>query len=169
MSWERELELLALAREDTCDATLSKMYLDDPGKLRRWIRLYLAEQSNRGRLKKTYDGVPRLETHSAGIRELICDEIEFLLSESRLTFNIRMEQLQEGWRVKQFKFHLHLPGRRIQMIRIHLNQARGRDELNVPRCHLHIGDSQAHIPFPIMSPMLMIHLICENLEPYLGV
>jgi hypothetical protein len=168
LTWEEELESPALVREAAYEASLLQMDLDQPGMLLRRIRHYLAEQTNRGRLKRTYDDVPKLETHSGGIQELICEEVEFR-SESKLRFNIQLEQLQEGWRVKRFKFHLHLAGRRIEMIGIHLNQARGRDALNVPRCHLHIGDSQARIPFPIMSPMLMIHLICENLEPDLGV
>jgi hypothetical protein len=31
-----------------------------------------------------------------------------------------------------------------------------------------IGDSQAHVLFPIMSPRLIVHLICEHIEPDLG-
>jgi hypothetical protein len=54
------------------------------------------------------------------------------------------------------------------MIRIHLNREGGHDPLNVPQCHFHIGDSKAHVPFPIMSPRLMVHLICEHIEPDLG-
>ena len=79
-----------------------------------------------------------------------------------------MEQEQGGWLVKRFKFHLHLARRSINMVRIHLNQEGGHDPLNVPRCHFHIGDSKAHIPFPIMSPRLTLHLLCEYVEPDLG-
>jgi hypothetical protein len=55
------------------------------------------------------------------------------------------------------------------MVRIHLNPATLHDPLRVPRCHLHVGDSQAHIPFPIMNPRLILSLICEHIEPDFGV
>jgi len=142
------------------------MLVDHPGTLRLQLRHYLAEQANNGRLKQTYN-VPRLDTHEGGLQELVCEDVEFR-SDSRLNFNVEMEREQTGWLVKRFKFHLHLARRRINMVRIHLNQEVGHDPLNVPRCHFHIGDSKAHIPFPIMSPRLMLHLICEHIEVDLG-
>lgn len=166
MSWEDELEALAYDRENACQSRLSKMMVDHPGTLRRQLRHYLAEQANRGRLTQTYD-VPRLDTLEGGLQELSCEEVEFR-SDSRLNFNIQMEQEQGGWLVKRFRFHLHLPRRSINKVLIHLNQEGGHDPLNVPRCHFHIGDSKAHIPFPIMSPRLMLHLLCEHIEPDVG-
>jgi hypothetical protein len=166
LSWERELERLARDRENAAEASLSTMVLDDPGTLKRQLRFYLAEQADRGRLKRTYDG-PRLVNQS-GATELICDEVEFC-SDSALDFKIRLVQEQTGWFVKQFKFHVRLVGRAIRMVRIHLNPSVGHEPLRIPRCHLHIGDSSAHIPFPIMSPQLMVHLICEHIEPDMGI
>lgn len=167
MSWEDELKVLARDRESAWQSGLSLMMVDHPGTLRRQLRHYLAEQANCRRLKQTYDDVPRLEAQSGGFQELVCDEVEFW-SDSRLTFNVQMEREQTGWLIKRFKFHLHLARRSINMIRIHLNQDAGYDPLNVPRCHFHIGDSRAHIPFPTMSPRLMLHLLCEQIEPDLG-
>ena len=167
MSLDDDLLALAGHREDAYQSSLAQMVLDHPGTLRRQLRHYLAEQSNRGRLKKTYDHVPQLKTHSGNIQELVCEEVEFK-SDAKLDFNIELEQQQTGWFVKRFKFDLRLSGRVIAMVRIHLNQERGRDALKVPRCHLHLGQSEAHIPFPIMSPRLVVHLICEHLEPDIG-
>lgn len=161
---EDELLSLARDRESACQSSLLQMVLDPPSKVRRQLRNYLAEQANCGRLKRTYD-VPRLDTLAGGLQELVCEEVEFLRSDSRLSFKIRMEQEQAGWLVKQFKFFLSLPGRKIAMIQIHLDEDGRRDPLKVPRCHFHIGDSKAHIPFPVMSPRLIVHLICEHIEP----
>jgi hypothetical protein len=165
LSWEDELEALARDRENVYQLSLSQMLLDHPAKLRLQLRHYLAEQANHGRLKQTYD-VPHLNA-AGGLYELACDEVEFR-SDSKLGFNIQMEQEQRGWLVKRFKFHLHFAGRSVNMVRIHLNQEGGNDPLTVPRCHFHLADSRAHIPFPIMSPRLMLHLLCEHIEPDLG-
>jgi hypothetical protein len=29
---------------------------------------------------------------------------------------------------------------------------------------MHIGDSRAHVPFPIIHPRLILYLICERIE-----
>lgn len=166
MSLEDELMALARDRERDYESSLSQMHLDHPAMLGRQLRHYLAEQSNRRRLKRTYDA-PRLDTHAGGLQELVCEEVEFQ-SDCRLSFKIQLEEEQLGWLVKRFKFHLHLAGRRINMVRIHLNQVEWHDPLIVPRCHFHIADGQAHIPFPIMSPRLMLHLLCEHIEPEIG-
>lgn len=166
MSWEDELIALAHDRENASEAILAQMTVDNPGTLLRQLRRYLAEQANCGNLKRTYDA-PRLESHEGGLQELVCEAVEFR-SDSSLNFNVLLDREQAGWLVKRFEFHLHFARRSIDMVRIHLNQDRGRDPLNVPRCHFHIGDSNAHIPFPIMSPRLMLHLICEHIEADVG-
>jgi hypothetical protein len=167
LSLEDELLALARDRETAYQLSLSQMVTDHPGKLRLQLRHYLAEQADRGRLRRTDDRFPRLETREGGLQELVCEEVEFR-SDSMLSFNIQIEQKQSGWLVKRFKFRLRLAERRISMIQIHLNQEGWHDPLSVPRCHFHIGDSKAHIPFPIMSPRLMLHLLCEHIEPDLG-
>jgi hypothetical protein len=166
LSWEDELKELARDRENAYQLSLSQMTIDPPGMLRRQLRHYLAEQTDRGRLKQTYEG-PRLDTLEGGLQELVCEEVEFR-SDAKLSFNIQMEHEQGGWLARRFRFHLHFTRRNIDMIRIHLNREGGHDPLSVPRCHFHIGDSKAHIPFPIMSPRLMLYLLCEHIEPDLG-
>jgi hypothetical protein len=80
-----------------------------------------------------------------------------------------MERQQRGWSVSRFQFHLLLPReRKINMIRIHLNPQSWHDPLRVPRCHFHIGDSRAHVPFPIMPPLLMLDLMCTDIEADMG-
>lgn len=166
MSWEDELQALARDRENASQSSLSLVAVDHPGILLRQLRHYLGVQADRRRLKQSYNAPP-LDTQAGGLQELVCEEIEFQ-SDSRLAFNVQMIQEQAGWLVTRFRFHLHFAGRSIKMVRIHLNQEVGHDPLKVPRCHFHIGDSKAHIPFPIMNPRLMLHLICEHIEVDLG-
>jgi hypothetical protein len=80
-----------------------------------------------------------------------------------------LDREQRGWRVMLFEFHLRLPSERnINMVRIELNSQASYDPL-IPRCHLHVGGSQAHIPFPIMNPRLILSLVCEHIEPDFGI
>ncbi len=119
-------------------------------------------------MKHADETVPRLTTVLGGLNELACDDAKFS-SGARLQFNIQLEQEQRGWLVRRFRFHLHLPQTRsIKMVRIHLNPETWHDPVAVPRCHMHIGNSQAHVPFPVMDPRLILHLICEHLEPDIG-
>jgi hypothetical protein len=127
LSLEDELMALARDRENAYQSSLSQMFLDHPAKLRLQLRHYLAEQANNGRLKQTYDNVPQLKTEG-GLYELACDEVEFR-SDSKLDFNIQMEQKQRGWLVRRFKFHLQFARRSINMVRIHLNQEAVHDPL----------------------------------------
>jgi hypothetical protein len=166
LSLDQELKDLARERENASHASLPQIMVEQPSTLLRQLRHYLAEMTNYGYLKRTYE-LPRLATVEGGLQELVCEEIEFH-SDSRLSFSIQLEQEQSGWLVKRFKFHLLLAQRNVNMVRIHLNQTEGHDPLNVPRCHFHVGDSTAHIPFPIMNPRLMLHLLCEQIEPDFG-
>ncbi len=170
MSWEDELRALASERETAGGSVPSQLMIDHPANLRRQLRHYLGVQADLGRLKKTYDG-PTMDTREGGVQELVCDGVEFW-SDSRLTFYIKLRQEQAGWHVKEFEFHLHLVSRTVGMVRVHLNDyqsdPRRIDPLRIPRCHFHIGDSEAHIPFPQMSCRLILHLLCEYIEPDLG-
>jgi hypothetical protein len=97
-----------------------------------------------------------------------CSAVEFI-SGSTLTFKIRLEQDLAGWVVKQFQFHVKLAQpRRVKMVRIHLNPVAARDPRVVPRCHLHIDNSSPHVPFPIINPRLILHFVCEHIEPDIG-
>ena len=49
-----------------------------------------------------------------------------------------------------------------------LNAHSWHDPFARPRCHMHIGNSQAHVPFPAMDPRLILYLICEHIEPDVG-
>jgi hypothetical protein len=169
MSVEDELLRLAREREDASDGALGRLLLEPPDTLRRQLRAYLGRQADHRRIAPgTYDKVLRLQTVQGGLNELSCEDLEFS-SGVRLDFQIQLQQAQGGWCVKQFTFHVHLPKpRAISMVRIHLNPCASHDPLAVPRCHFHIGDSGAHIAFPIMNPRLILHLICEHIEPDLG-
>jgi hypothetical protein len=168
---EAELDRLAHERDDAYGVALAAMDLDAASQLRQ-LRAYLARQQDHRRIKGTMDKIIQLRQLPDGLNELDCARAEFV-SESRLEFTIRMEQRQPGWRISQFRFHLHLPSpREVTMVRIHLNAQQGRDCLGVPRCHMHIGrgrkHGKAHIPFPVLSPLLVLHLICEVIEPDFG-
>ena len=167
MSLEDELLSMARERESATEANVASMWLEHPSKLRRQLRSDLARQVDLKRLKRSDERSVNLDPPQANLQQLVCPAVEFW-SDSKLNFKIELEELQQGWLVKRFQFHLHLSGRSIQMVRIHLNENVGHDPLTVPRCHFHIGNSKAHIPFPIMSPRLMVHLICEHIEPDLG-
>jgi len=157
LSIEDELLSLARERERASEAALATMWIEHPGKLRRQLRSDLARQVDLGRLKHSDDKVVQLSPPIDNRQELVCPSVQFR-SDSELNFQIDLEERQEGWLVKRFKFHLHLPGRRVLMVRIHLNERVGHDPVTVPRCHFHIDDSSAHIPFPIISPRLMVAL-----------
>jgi hypothetical protein len=168
VSVEDELLQLARDREAETQVALGGMFLEPPDHLRRSLRDYLSRQVDYARMKRTDDRVPQLATVQGGLVELACLGAKFS-DDGRLEFNIQLEQEQQGWLVKRFRFHLRLPSsRNIRMVRIHLNPETWHDPLTVPRCHLHIDDSQAHVPFPIMNPRLVLHLICEHIAPDFG-
>lgn len=155
MSIEDELQRLANEREDAFEAALDALDLDPPDRLRRQMRAYLAEQEDHGRIKHFAEKSVRLSQQTDGIQELECHAVRFA-SGSSLDFNVRMKRQQTGWRITQFKFHLHLPSERhVNMVRIHLNVGRTRDPLAVPRCHLHHRRRQeGTCPLPGHEPAL---------------
>lgn len=168
MSIEDELLRLAREREATTETALGEMVLERPDHLVRQMRAYLSRQVDHGRIRRTNEKIPRLATVQDGLNELTCPGLEFL-SGARLEFKMRLENDQQRWLMKQFRFHVFLPGARgVRSVRVHLNPGAWHDPLTVPRCHLHIGDSRAHVPFPIIHPRLILHLICEHIEPDFG-
>jgi hypothetical protein len=162
---EDELLSMAREREKISESNLESMWFDHPSKLQ--LRSDLFRQVDLDRLKRLDDRAVTLNPPEKGLQEIVCSGAEFR-SDSKLSFKIELEKQQQGWIVKRFQFHLHLSGRGIKMVRIHLNHKVSHDPLRVPRCHFHIDDSEAHIPFPVMRPRLMVHLICEHIEPDLG-
>lgn len=151
------------------EAALGATLIESPALLRRQLRQDLSRLIDSGRMKRTDDRVPQLAALEGGLNELQCPGADFV-DGSRLLFDIQLEDSQRGWLVKRFRFHLYLPPpRAIGMVRIHLNPGPWHDPVRIPRCHLHVGDSQAHIPFPIMNPRLILSLICEHIEPDFGV
>jgi len=148
---------------------LDALDVDPPDRLRIQLRAYLAVQQDQRRIGTPVERLIFLSSRTDGIQELDCPEVNFA-SGSRLHFKISLEKHQTGWRLIQFLFHLRLPAERtVDMVRIHLNKQQAREPLLVPRCHMHIGGgSRAHVPFPIMSPRLILHLICDVIEPDVG-
>ena len=104
MSLEDELKSLAWHREREYEGILADAIQEHPSKLQRQLRAYLAELTDHGKLKRTFES-PRSEARSAGTTELICDGVEFA-SNSVLDFSILLEPSQMGWRLKNFEFHL---------------------------------------------------------------
>jgi hypothetical protein len=168
LSLEDELLQMARDRESASEAALSRMWLDLPGTLLRQLRNDLAVQVDLHRIKRSDERVVQLRTKDGNLQELFCEGVEFV-SESKLAFDLEMERQQPGWLVRRFRFSLHLIDRPVKMVRIHLNGEVGHDPVKVARCHLHIDNSNPHIPFPIMNPRLLVHFICEHIEPHLGI
>lgn len=170
MNINRELEKLAAEREKAYEAAVQAMNLNPSEQLRQ-MRAYLARQEDYRRIKKLRDKIVQLRQQAGGACELECPSVEFV-SGTSLEFTIRMEPQPPGWRIRSFQFHLRMPKRAVDMVRIHLNAQPGRDHMRVPRCHLHVGrgakEGDAHIPFPVTSPLLLLHLLCEVIEPDFG-
>jgi hypothetical protein len=165
---EDELLRLARGREAASERALAEMFLETPDILGRHFRYYLKRRVHLHRMTPIGENVLTLTALTGGVNELACPEAMFS-SGARLTFNIQLQPGQRGWCVLRFKFHLHLASSRgIKMVRIDLNPQTWHDPLTVPRCHMHIGDSRAHVPFPIMNPRLILHLLCEHIEPDFG-
>ena len=168
MSIEGELLRLAWEREAATDDAVNRMLLETPDSVRRQIRAYLSRQVDCGRMKRTNEKIPRLAVIEGGLHQLECPEVQFS-SGARLTFDIELESKQAGWLVRRFRFHVSLPRpRNIRTVLFHLNAETAHNPLAVPRCHLHIDNSHPHVPFPMMDPRLMLHMICEHVEPDLG-
>ncbi|HYW44441.1 MAG TPA: hypothetical protein VE959_16380 [Bryobacteraceae bacterium] len=168
MNPEQELLQLARARDDEWEVRLAQMPLDHPSQVRIQLRKYLADQADRGRLRRSDERIVQLERLPGGLEELACHGAEFT-SGARLEFTVRVEERQTGWVMKQFHFHLFLrSSSKIEMVRIHLKPQSWHDPLRIPRCHLHVDRSDAHVPFPIMHPRLILPLICEHIEPDFG-
>ena len=165
MNVEDELQQLARDRESATQAVLRGMRFE-PDHLRRQLRQYLSRQVEHGRMKRLDDRVPQLTRARDDLYKLACPDVEFS-NGGRLLFNIQLEENQRAWILGGFEFHLHLPHSR--KIRIELNSEVSHDPLRVPRCHFHLDDWPTHIPFPIMHPRLVLSLICEHIEPDLGV
>jgi hypothetical protein len=167
VSLDDELVELARLNDSTTQASLDNLKLD-PAHLLRNLRYYLSRQSDYRRITHFKERAVELTTVEGGAQEMECNAVEFA-SGSTLTFKIRLERDRTGWVVKQFQFHVKLAHpRRVKMVRIHLNAVVARDPLAVPRCHLHIDNSRPHVPFPILNPRLILHLICEHVEPDIG-
>ncbi|MDP2999841.1 MAG: hypothetical protein Q8N47_20300 [Bryobacterales bacterium] len=164
MSIEGELLQLARERETETQDALARMLLDPPHILGRQLRDYLSRQVDRGRIRHANEKVLQLNTLPDSLSKLACSGLAFS-SGARLKFEIQIQKDQRGCFLRQFQFRLHSPNRpAVEMVRIELEPETQRDPLVVPRCHLHIGGRAAHVPFPIMHPVLILYLICEHIE-----
>jgi hypothetical protein len=169
LNLEKTLLDLALEREAALVAALDKLTLEHPGLVLRELRAYMGHRKDSRKIMPFKDDVVRLTTVSGGVQELACPSVEFS-SGAWLEFYIKIEPQRRGWLVKEFEFNLFRPReRKINMILIHLNAQSSLNPRRVPRCHLRIGDCPAHIPFPIMPPLLMLDLICTDLEADVGI
>ena len=167
MSLDEELAQLARQRDDATQVALDGLIVD-PAHLLRQIRNYLKRQTDYGRFAHLKESAIELKAVQNSLHELACKTLEFS-SGSELKFCLRLEPRQRGTFVTQFYFHVKLAQPRpIGMVRIHLNAKVARDPLSVPRCHLHVDHSQPHVPFPVLDPRLILQLLCEHIEPTIG-
>jgi hypothetical protein len=169
LSIDDELLDLARQRDQDVQTAISAMKLDEPHVLRSQLRAYLQRQVDRGHVRRAGGNVPEINTLGPDAVCLNCEELAFT-SGSRLKFEIKLNRLQTGWVIRQFEFHVRLPSKRkVKMVRIDLNEADNwHDALRIPRCHLHVDDSEPHISFPVLDPRLLLHTMCERIEPYFG-
>ena len=157
------LSELASRRDTDVQNAITEMVLDPPNSILREMRFYLSRRVDSRRIENISEKVIVLNVRNHGITALICPEIEFL-SGAKLKFEVEMESTQVGWKVKSFEFHLSLPESTVKMIQFHMMGKEPINSLDVPRCHLHIGTSKTHLPFPFMDPRLILYLICDHLE-----
>lgn len=164
MTTEEQLTPLARRRDDAVTSAAERG-VSDPGNLYRQLRHYLQSLVDRKRMSTRVVDALRLTTQKSAINDLRSAVVEFA-SGSKLEFNIQVEKSQDGWMIVSYEFHLSLPqSRAVKMVRLHLNRAASHRPLHIPRCHMHVGDSEAHVPIPAMTPLMLLHLICEILEP----
>lgn len=167
MTLETELLALARQRDGITQTALEELIVSGPDHLLRQIRYYMSRQADHGRFRNLREKAIQL-TLLDQISQELSTNLEFS-SGSKLTFKIRLNKNQRGWVVTQFQFHVKLmQPRRVGMVRIHLNAAEWHDPLSIPRCHLHVDSSRPHIPFPVCDPRLILHLVCEHIEPDIG-
>jgi hypothetical protein len=163
-----ESELLQIAREHErrSDAIWGEMDSIEPNLLQKQLRAYLIRQTDHNRMKhRVSEKIPTLKPIGDNKYELACPKITFV-SDAQLEFKIEVEKQQTCWLMRQLKFHIFLaPETSINMLRIHLKPTISHDPTEIPRCHMHIGDNRAHIPFPAMDPRLILHFICEHIIP----
>jgi hypothetical protein len=169
LSIEDELLELARARDAGMEVALSEMDPGAPNILRSQLRAYLSRQADHGRIKHAASSIPEMTTLEGGVIRLSCHDLVFV-SGSTLTFEITLDKNQAGWIIKEFQFHVRLrPKRKVSMVRIHLNETSSwHDALRIPRCHFHVDESEPHLAFPILNPRLLLHVMCEQIEPDFG-
>jgi hypothetical protein len=167
LSLERELLELARQRDRATRAALDELIVRGPDYLLRQIRHYMSRQADHGKFRNLRERAIEL-TQIDEISQELSTNLDFS-SGSKLTFKIRLTRNQRGWTVAQFQFHVKLTQpRRVGMVRIHLNATDGYDPLAIPRCHIHVDSSRPHVPFPVSDPRLILHLVCEHIEPDIG-
>jgi hypothetical protein len=169
LSIEDELLTLARERDQGMQRALSQMDLDEPHIIRSQLRAYLARQVDRGRVKHFDGNVLEVSTLAEGSTKLTCRELAFT-SGSKLNFALTLDRNQTGWQMSHFEFHVRLPAKRkVRMVRIDLNRLSAwHDALRIPICHFHVDESEPHLAFPIQNPRLLLHTLCEQIEPHFG-
>lgn len=161
-----EGELLRLAREREASTDDLARLDGQPSDLGRQLRSYLSLQVDRGWVKRTDERVVQYESLPEGRVKLSCNGLDFE-SGARLKFTVQLVDERHFWLLRQFEFDvIHA---RSHVLSIHLNPEASRKSLDVPRCHFHIGEGEVHLPFPIMHPLLILHVICKYIAPSLEI
>lgn len=166
----------ALALEARTESELANIAFPPPHEYFSQTRLYLQRTTDTGR---TRNGVHLLSRHSAGngdtqinagptIFREPCDNCIKFKSGAQLSFGVTLGLDGARTTLLAYRFYLSLlPASGLKFVRIDLNARKADyDPLQMPRCHIHPGFENVHIPFPVMSPIEVLDRIVHVIEPH---
>lgn len=154
------------------------MDLPAPHELKRLIRVYLQDLTNRDR---TTNGAHLISERTlengdsqinAGPRTVKqnqqCEDCIQFRSGSQLSFGVTLRSNGKTSSLLAYSFYLKLPpGRGLGFLRIDLNGPKEYyDPLDQPRSHLHPGFENVHLPFPVLEPLAVLDRIVHVIEPH---
>ena len=173
----RDPNAIALAFEAKAEAYLRGLALPKPDAYYREIRNYLQRERDKGRIKTGHQSVRILKQQDGStlinvgpsIYKNPCQECIQFQSTAELSLGITLSTQGSDTELLSYRFHLQLPERSgLSFVRIDLNgpPKAGHDHLQVPRSHVHPGFEEAHIPFPVMTPLEVLDRIFHVIEPH---
>jgi len=166
----------AKALEARTEADLASISLPHPHEYFSKIRIYLQRMTDTGR---TRNGVRVLSQRSlqngdtqinAGptILRKPCESCIQFRSGAQLSFGVTLRFDGRQTTLLSYRFSLSLlPASGLRFVRIDLNAPKeAYDPLHMPRCHIHPGFENIHIPFPVMEPIEVLDRIVHVIEPH---
>lgn len=165
----------AKALEARTEAHLANIGLPPPHEYFREIRVYLQRATD---IRRTINGVHPLSQRSLenGDTQINagptifrpCENCIQFRSGAQLSFGVTLRFDDAQTTLLSYRFHLSLlPASGLRFVRIDLNPPKDTyDPLHVPRCHIHPGFEDIHIPFPVMGPLEVLDRIVHVIEPH---